>query len=49
MSRARFEDRAGRRLARLDEVARFADPNTLQPMVGPARIGGIGAAWRKAK
>ena len=49
MSRARFEDRAGRRLARLDEVARVADPNIRQPMVGPAGIGGIGAAWRKAK
>lgn len=49
MSRARFEDRAGRRLARLDQVASVSPPRTPQVVVEPARIGGVGAAWRKAK
>ncbi len=49
ISRARFEDRARRRLARLDEVASVSAPRTHQTTVEPARIGGVGAAWRKAK
>lgn len=49
ISRARFEDHAGRRLARLDQVASVSVPRAPQSAVAPARIGGVGAAWRKAK
>lgn len=49
ISRARFEDRAERRLARLDQVASMSPQRTPQPMIEPVRIGGVGAAWRKAK
>ncbi len=49
MSRARFEDRAGRRLARFDQVASVSTPRAPQAATAPARIGGVGAAWRKAK
>ncbi|MBI4002816.1 MAG: patatin-like phospholipase family protein [Nitrospira defluvii] len=49
ISRARFEDRARRRLARFDDVASASAPRTPQTTVEPARIGGVGAAWRKAK
>ncbi|HQY58711.1 MAG: patatin-like phospholipase family protein [Nitrospira sp.] len=49
ISQARFEGRAGRRLEQLEEVAMGSAPKPLCPIVGPARIGGLGAAWRKAK
>jgi NTE family protein len=49
ISRARFEDRAGQRLARLDQVASVSAPRTPQVVAQPMRIGGVGAAWRKAK
>lgn len=49
MSRARFEDRARRRLAQMDAVASASVPKISRPKVGPARIGGVGAACRRAK
>jgi len=49
ISRARFEDRARCRLARLDQVASVSAPRTHQPTLEPARVGGVGAVWRKAK
>lgn len=51
MSRARFEDRARRRLERLDHAASVSVPRTppVSVEVEPVRIGGVGAAWRKAK
>jgi hypothetical protein len=48
VSRARFEDRAGQRLARLDHVALMSAPRAAPNAAAPARIGGVGAAWRKA-
>ena len=47
--RMRFDDRARRRLARLDEVASVSAPRTPAALVEPVCIGGVGAVWRKAK
>ncbi|GAB1721787.1 MAG: hypothetical protein GDA65_07705 [Nitrospira sp. CR1.1] len=48
ISRARFETRAGQCLARLDHVASMSAPRVAPNAAMPARIGGVGAVWRKA-
>lgn len=48
VSRARFEERAGPRLARFDHVAVATAPRLVPNAVRPRPIGGVGAAWRKA-
>lgn len=48
ISRTRFEDRAGQRLARLNDIASMTAPRVAPNLAAPARIGGVGAAWRKA-
>ena len=49
ISRARFEDRAVQRLARLNHVAWASAPRVVPNPATAARIGGIGAAWPKAR
>ena len=48
ISRSQFEDRAGQRLARLNDVASMTAPRVAPNPAVPARLGGVGAAWRKA-
>lgn len=49
VSRARFEARAVQRLDRLNHVACTSAPRVVPNAAAVARIGGIGAAWRKAR
>jgi predicted acylesterase/phospholipase RssA len=49
VSRVRFNERARERLAGLDQVATVCVPRAPQAAAAPACIGGVGAAWRKAK
>ena len=49
VSRARFEERATQRLARLDPVGSTSVVRVAPAALAPAHIGGVGAAWRKAK
>ena len=49
MSRTRFDGRARKRLAGLDQVTTVCAPRTPPHAAEPACIGGVGAAWRKAK
>ncbi|WHZ14210.1 MAG: hypothetical protein OJF52_001045 [Nitrospira sp.] len=49
VSRARFEERAERRLAQLNHVPSVPIPEARQVRVKPVPVGGVGAAWRKAK
>lgn len=49
LSRMKFEDRARGRLAGLDPAGTLVVPRAPQSVAAPARAGGVGVAWRKAK
>lgn len=49
VSRARFEERAERRLVQLNHVPPASFPRARQVRVKPLPVGGVGATWRKAK
>ncbi|CAE6730243.1 MAG: patatin-like phospholipase family protein [Nitrospira sp.] len=49
LSRMKFEERARGRLAGLDPAGTVVVPRAPQSVAAPARVGGVGVAWRKAK